>query len=199
MIKTLLVATGNSGKLAEFRALLEPYAAQVIGMQEAGLQSPEETATTFVENALLKARHAAAATGLAVLADDSGLVVPALGGAPGIHSARYAGPKATDQANNDQLIAALKTLQGPYQAYYHASLVLLRAADDPVPIIAQANWFGEIVLQPAGTQGFGYDPYFWLPEYQCTAAELDPELKNRISHRAKALEILLAEVQRQVF
>ncbi len=195
MEKTLLVATNNSGKLAEFRALLRPYIGKIIGLREAGLQSPEETASTFIENALLKARHASAASGLAVLADDSGLVVPALGGAPGIYSARYAGPQASDQANNNKLVSMLQKFDGPYSAYYHASLVLLRSEDDPVPIIAQANWLGEIIAQPAGSHGFGYDPHFWVSEYQCTAAELDPALKNQISHRGKALKILLSEIQ----
>jgi XTP/dITP diphosphohydrolase len=187
------VATGNAGKLREFRALLAGLPFEVVGQAELGVVAPEETGTRFVDNALLKARHAAAVTGLEALADDSGLEVDALGGAPGVFSARYAGEAADDAANNAKLIAALATVPPPLRsARYRCVLVLLGPGPDAAPLIAEGVWEGSILTSPRGSGGFGYDPYFWLPELGASAAELDPALKNRLSHRGRAFAALRA-------
>jgi XTP/dITP diphosphohydrolase len=195
--RRLVVATGNPGKLREFRSLLrgvpadgQPY--ELVSLGELGLPSPEETGKSFLANALLKAQHAAAAGGHAALADDSGLEVDALQGAPGIHSARYAGVSgaAADAANNAKLLRELADV--PFerrQARYRCALVLLDSPDAP-PLIAEETWDGYILESPRGDGGFGYDPYFWLPDQQLTAAELPPEEKNRCSHRGRALRAL---------
>ena len=197
--KRLVVATANLGKLREFRSLLAglPYA--LTSLAELGLESPAETGSSFLENATLKAHHAAACSGFAAVADDSGIEVDALGGAPGIHSARYSGPDADDRANNAKLIDALKGVpRQQRRARYRCALVLIEAAD-AAPLVAEAAWEGFILDAPRGSGGFGYDPYFWLPELDKTAAELAPEEKNRLSHRGKAMralrEALLARLE----
>lgn len=189
----LVIASNNAGKLREFAALLAPLGIDVITQGELGISEAAEPHATFVENALAKARHASAASGLPALADDSGICVPALGGAPGVYSARYAGEPKSDQRNNEKLVAAL---QGqPRAAFYYCALVLVRSADDPRPVIADAAWHGEIIDAPRGSGGFGYDPYFWLPDHQCTAAELPSDVKNRISHRGQALATLIERLR----
>jgi XTP/dITP diphosphohydrolase len=182
-----VLASANAGKLAEFRALLKDLPFDVTGLGELALPSPEESGASFLANATLKARHAAAATGLAAIADDSGLEVDALGGAPGILSARYAGAQGDDAANNLKLVNALKGVPRPLRrARYRCALVLVRQPQDPAPLVAEGVWEGEILDAPRGTQGFGYDPYFFLPQLGLTAAELDPADKNRLSHRGAA-------------
>jgi XTP/dITP diphosphohydrolase len=190
----LVVATGNPGKLREFRALLAGVADEVVSQAELGVPSPEETESTFVGNALLKARHAARLTGCPALADDSGLEVDALGGAPGVYSARYAG--ADDAANNARLLAELGDVPDPRWARYRAVIVLVRDAADPAPLVAEGSWEGRIAHAPRGEGGFGYDPLFLVGEGERTAAELDPAEKNRVSHRAVALAGLLAALGR---
>lgn len=193
MTTQLIIASNNSGKLREFSALLKPLGIEVITQGALGIGEAEEPHATFVENALAKARHASAASGLPALADDSGICVPALDGAPGVYSARYAGEPKSDQRNNEKLIASL---QGkPRAAFYYCALVLLRRGDDPRPVIAEAAWHGEIIDSPRGDGGFGYDPYFWLPAYSCTAAELAADEKNRISHRGQAIAALLQRLR----
>ena len=187
------MATGNSGKLREFRALLVGLPFDVVGQAELGVAAPAETGTRFVDNALLKARHAAAVTGLDALADDSGLEVDALGGAPGVFSARYAGEGADDAANNAKLLAALADVPAPLRsARYRCVLVLLGPEPGAEPLIAEGVWEGSILPSPRGSGGFGYDPYFWVPEQGASAAELDPQLKNRLSHRGRAFAALRA-------
>ena len=188
-MKRLVLASGNAGKLREFRDLLAPLSVEVISQAELAISPAEEPFATFVENALAKARHASAASGLPALADDSGLSCPALGGAPGVRSARFAGANATDQLNNTHL---LRQLDGhtDRSGHYTCVLVALRAADDPEPLIAEARWYGRILKSPRGEGGFGYDPYFLIPELGLTAAELTTEHKNRISHRGQAMALL---------
>lgn len=194
-MKEIILATANPGKTAEFQALLAPIV--VKNLASLRLESPEETGLSFVENALIKARHASLHTGLAALADDSGLVVPSLHGEPGIYSARYAGENASDADNIAHLLAKLKDIPDEQrQAYFYCALVLVRAADDPTPLIACGLWSGSIAKEAQGENGFGYDPVFYLPEKQCTAAQLPKSLKNTESHRAKALakmRVLLEE------
>jgi XTP/dITP diphosphohydrolase len=188
--KRLVVATANPGKLREFRALLAGLPYELISLAELGLESPAETGSSFLENAALKARHAATLSGFAAVADDSGIEVDALGGAPGIHSARYAGADADDDANNTKLMSALKGVPlAARRARYRCALVLIEAADT-APTVAEAAWEGFILDAPRGSGGFGYDPYFWLPELDKTAAELGSEEKNRLSHRGKAMRAL---------
>jgi XTP/dITP diphosphohydrolase len=199
--RPLIVATSNPGKLREFRALLSDVPFEIHGFGELGVAPPEETGASFVENAMLKARHAAAAAqaaglggasdGVAAIADDSGLEVDALGGAPGIFSARYAGVGADDAANNAKLLSALAgTPRGLRRARYRCALVLAFAAEDEAPLIAEGVWEGFILESPRGAGGFGYDPYFWLPDLGMTAAQLDPSDKNRLSHRGIAMRAL---------
>lgn len=201
--KRLVVATANEGKLREFRSLLAGLPYELSSLAELGLPSPPETGSSFLENATLKARHAAASSGFAAVADDSGIEVDALGGAPGIHSARYAGAgaDADDGANNAKLMSALRGVPGERRrARYRCALVLIDAVD-AAPLTAEAAWEGFILDAPRGSGGFGYDPYFWLPELDKTAAELTPEEKNRLSHRGKAMralrEALLAQIGAQ--
>ncbi len=187
----LVVATANAGKLREFQALLADLPYDLTSLAALGVAAPAETGASFVENALLKARHAACLTGLAAIADDSGLEVDALGGAPGIYSARYAGDAASDAANNAKLIVELTGV--PFErrtARYRCALVFVQHAADPAPLIAEGVWDGLLLDAPRGMGGFGYDPYFWLPELRLTAAELDPEVKNRSSHRGQAFRKL---------
>jgi XTP/dITP diphosphohydrolase len=198
--RPLIVATTNPGKLREFRALLSDLPFDLYSLDDLGAAAPEETGASFLDNALLKARHAAAAgVGLcgvrvaevAAIADDSGLEVQALGGAPGIYSARYAGAGADDAANNAKLLNALEGLPAERRrARYRCALVLVFGAADAVPLIAEGVWEGSILDAPRGTGGFGYDPYFWLPDLDRTAAQLDPAEKNRLSHRGIAMRAL---------
>ena len=188
----LVLASGNSGKLKEFNQLLSPLGLDVRPQAEFGVHDVEETGLTFVENALLKAREASRVSGLPALADDSGLEVDALNGAPGIYSARYAGEPKSDQRNNEKLLAALsECAEGQRTARYWCVLVYLRHAEDPVPVIVQRSWEGEILAHPRGEGGFGYDPLFWLPDQGMSVAELQSETKNRLSHRGRALHALV--------
>ena len=190
----LVVASNNPGKLCEFGALLAPLGWETIPQKDLGVPECEEPHGTFVENALAKARHAAALTGLPALADDSGLCAHALGGAPGVYSARYAGEPKSDERNNEKLVAELAD-KPDRRAHYVCVLVFVRHADDPQPVIAEGEWHGEIVDAPRGKGGFGYDPYFLLPEAGMTAAELDAERKNRESHRGLALALLVERLK----
>lgn len=186
----LVLASHNRGKLAELRDLLEPLGWQLTDPALLDITPAAETRATFVENALDKARHVARASGLPALADDSGLVVPALHGAPGIRSARYAGDAATDAENNAKLCAAIAGLEQP-AACFHCALVLVRYPEDPAPLIACGTWHGVLLRHPRGAGGFGYDPLFYLPALRATAAELPPAEKNRLSHRGRALGALV--------
>src|SRR5690554_590973 len=191
--REVVLASNNAGKLREFSAILEAAGVRMIPQGTLGVPEADEPHVTFVENAIAKARHASQHTGRPALADDSGLCVPALGGAPGVYSARYAslgGGEKSDLANNMRLASHQQQIEDR-RAFYVAVLVYLEAADDPCPIVAEGRWYGNIILDPRGENGFGYDPHFWLPEHGCTVAELDPEEKNRSSHRARALNELL--------
>lgn len=187
----LVLASGNAGKLAELQAMLADLPLEIVAQRALGVDDVPETGTTFVENALIKARHASAVTGLPALADDSGLIVDALGGAPGLYSARYAGTPTDDAANNAKLLEALRNVpEDRRTARFYAVIVVLRHADDPQPLIAEGAWEGRILESPRGHHGFGYNPVFLDPEHGLTAAEMAPELKNRLSHRARALQAL---------
>lgn len=195
-MKRLVLASNNAGKLQELQqGLAGCHDWQLLTQRALGVTEAAETGLSFVENALIKARHAAAHTSLAALADDSGLVVEALAGAPGIHSARYAGATASDAENLQALMAAVRPLpEHQRAAHFVCVLVFLRGADDPMPVIGQGLWSGELLSEPRGENGFGYDPLFYLPQRACTAAELPPEEKNRLSHRALALAALLRQL-----
>lgn len=195
-MKQLVLATGNAGKLKELQTLLDGVGLDIVTQKSLGVTDADETGLSFVENAILKARHAARATGLPALADDSGLCVDILGGAPGIYSARYSGEGATDARNNDKLLQALAPLrgQGPLTARFVCVLALVRHADDPLPLLCQAEWEGEILEAPRGEQGFGYDPLFLVPSEGMTSAELPRERKNALSHRGQALQQLKARI-----
>ena len=190
-MKKLVIASNNSGKLREFQFLLQPLGIEVLTQAQLGIAEAEEPHVTFIENAFAKARHVSRESGLPALADDSGICVTALGGAPGVQSARYAGdnPKS-DQRNNEKL---LQDMQGvaDRSAHYYCVLVLLLHVDDPQPLIAEGEWHGEIAHAERGDGGFGYDPLFWLPELGKMSAELSREQKHAISHRGKALRVLL--------
>lgn len=193
--RRIVLASDNPGKLRELRALFAGV--ELIPQGELGIEGAEETAVTFVENALLKARHAAQMSGLPAMADDSGLVVHALGGAPGVYSARYAGEPKSDAANNAKLMQALRGIKDR-SAHFHCTLVFLRSADDPDPTIVSRTWHGRIVDEPRGSNGFGYDPHFFVESRGSTAAELDAATKNAISHRGqtcRALAELLGRVR----
>jgi XTP/dITP diphosphohydrolase len=191
--REIVLASGNAGKLRELGALLAPEGFILRPQSQWGFAEVIEDGLSFVENALKKARHAAANTGLPAIADDSGLVVPSLGGEPGIYSARYAGPGAGDVQNNEKLLRHLAGQQGSARrAYFHCAMVLVRHAADPVPLIASASWWGAIAEAAQGSGGFGYDPLFWLAEHGCTSAQLPPEHKNRISHRGQATRALMS-------
>ena len=189
----LVLASGNKGKLLEFNALFGHRSIKVLSQAELGVKAAEEPFTTFVENALAKARNAARQTGLPAMADDSGITAEALNGAPGVHSARYAGDAADDTANNRKLVAALAG-KTDRRAHYTCVLVAVKNADDPEPVIVDARWDGEIIDTPKGTGGFGYDPYFYLPDFGRTAAELTAEEKNDVSHRGRAMRLMLEEL-----
>ena len=187
-MKKLVLASGNAGKLRELSVILDDLGYQLHAQAEYGVSEVAETGTTFVENAIIKARHAASLTGLPALADDSGIEVDALDGAPGVYSARFSGPAADDAANNALLVERLQAVPAAERsARYRAVIVFMRHAADPSPLICEGSWEGMIQLQPAGEGGFGYDPYFFLPELGCTSAELSAAEKNRISHRGMAL------------
>lgn len=192
----LVLASGNRGKLAELRGLLGDLPLTVQALGDFTAEAAEETAPSFVENAILKARFAAAASGLPALADDSGLEVDALAGAPGVHSARYAGPAADDAANRLRLLQQLADVPAEQRtARFRCVLVYLRHAADPWPQIFSGTWQGQIAMAQAGEHGFGYDPLFWVPERGCTAAQLDPADKARLSHRAQAMQAARAFLQ----
>jgi len=195
----VVLASGNAGKLREMQALLAPSGIVLLAQSALGVGDAEEPFGTFVENALAKARHASRATGLPAVADDSGVCVPALGGAPGVRSARWAADRdageRSDLANNARLVHELADAADRI-AYYYCALVLVRSADDPQPVIADGLWYGEILEAPRGSGGFGYDPHFLLPELGLTAAELDADAKNRHSHRGQAMRELLMRLDR---
>jgi XTP/dITP diphosphohydrolase len=190
----VVLASNNAGKLAELNGLLAPLGVSLRAQRDLRIEEADETGSTFVENALIKARHAAAASGMPAIADDSGLVVHALNGAPGVLSARYAGSPSDPVANNRKLIAALANV-ADRRAYFYCALVFIRAAADPAPLIATADWHGRIVDAGVGSGGFGYDPHFFVEQFDRTAAQLPPELKNRISHRGKAAAALIASIR----
>lgn len=193
MRKTQLVlASSNTGKLQELQALLSPLNLVVRSQQDFNVPAVAETGLTFIENAILKARNAAGHTGLPAIADDSGLEVDVLNGAPGIYSARYAGPRATDQENTQKLLRELAHVAKQERtARFQCIVVYMLHPLDPTPLVCQGTWDGLIVDHPRGANGFGYDPVFYVAEYGCTAAELDTDTKNRLSHRGKALEQLV--------
>ena len=196
-MKKLVLASSNPGKLRELSALLDDSQYKIYPQADFNVPDVAETGTTFVENAIIKARHAAQHTGYAALADDSGIVVDALNGEPGVYSARFSGSNASDEANNALLVEKLRSVpEAQRSARYQAVIVYMRNAADPSPIICEGSWEGVIVLEAKGRGGFGYDPYFYLPEYGCTSAELNAEEKNRISHRGQALRLLLERLPR---
>ncbi|HRY14614.1 MAG: RdgB/HAM1 family non-canonical purine NTP pyrophosphatase [Candidatus Competibacteraceae bacterium] len=196
-MRNVVLATGNAGKLREFRAALAETELEIKPQSAWNVPEAEETGLTFVENALIKARNAAEYTGLPALADDSGLVVDALGGAPGVYSARYAGPGVSDRANVEKLLTELGDTPAEQRgAHFQCVLVLLRHPADPTPLICQARWEGLITFEPYGAGGFGYDPVFLVPSEGQTAAELDLAVKNRLSHRGQALAQLVEMLKR---
>ncbi|MDX3905067.1 MAG: RdgB/HAM1 family non-canonical purine NTP pyrophosphatase [Pigmentiphaga sp.] len=195
-MRKLVLASNNAGKLREFSSLLAPRGFELVPQGSLGVPEAEEPHPTFIENALAKARHASRLTGLPALADDSGVCVAALGGEPGVYSARYAalnGGEKSDAANNALVVERLRGV-ADRRAYYYAALVLVRSAHDPQPLIGEGLWWGEVLEHPRGDGGFGYDPYFFLPELGKTAAELSPDEKNRVSHRAQALAVLIGKL-----
>ena len=195
-MRRVVLASGNRGKLRELAAMLAPLDVEVLAQAELEVPEIPETGTTFVENAIAKARHAARVTGLAAIGDDSGLVVDALGGSPGVRSARYAGCGASDEDNLHKLLAELEGVPDTERvARFVAVIVYMRDADDPTPIICEGAWSGRIAHAPRGTNGFGYDPIFEVEGLGCTSAELDPERKNRASHRGLAMAKLLARLE----
>ena len=195
-MEKVVLATGNKKKVEELNALLADLDYAVVPQSEFNVESVPETGTTFVENAIIKARHAARVTGLPAIADDSGIEVDALLGRPGVYSARYAGEDASDEDNLEKLLEDMNGVPAVLRsARYWCVLVYMRHADDPTPIICQASWEGSLATEPAGENGFGYDPIFNVPDLDCTAAELDPATKNSLSHRGKALAQLVKALQ----
>lgn len=190
----LVIASGNAGKLREIAHILAPLGIEAVPQSQFNVPDCPEPYVTFVENCLAKARHASLHSGLPALADDSGICVDALGGAPGVQSARYAGEPKSDASNNDKLIAALAN-ETNRRAHYTCVMVYVRHPDDPEPVIAEGRWFGEIIDVPRGENGFGYDPYFLVPEFGKTGAELDADTKNAISHRGQALRDLVDQLK----
>lgn len=187
-LSRLVLASSNAGKLAELRAMVSDSGITIHSQQEYAVGAVEESGLSFVENAIIKARHASACSGLPALADDSGLEVDALQGAPGIYSARFAGESADDSANNRKLLEALSDVpDGQRSARFHCVLALMMHPGDPMPLICSGSWEGWILREPAGNHGFGYDPLFFVPDQGCSSAQLPPALKNRLSHRARAL------------
>lgn len=192
-----VLASGNKGKLKEFSEIFSQYGVEVLPQSRFNVEEVPETGTTFVENAIIKARHAAEVTGLAAIADDSGLEVDLLDGQPGIYSARYAGEEASATDNYEKLLEALKETKEGRTARFQCILVYMRHAKDPTPIICQASWEGQIGFEVKGVNGHGYDPIFIPNEHQCTAAELSSDEKNRLSHRGKAMSLLIDAMQKQ--
>ncbi|MBG5920286.1 RdgB/HAM1 family non-canonical purine NTP pyrophosphatase [Providencia stuartii] len=191
-MQKVVLATGNPGKVNELADLLRDFGMDIVAQTSLGVESVEETGLTFIENALLKARHASKHTGLPAIADDSGISVDVLGGAPGIYSARYAGEDASDEQNLHKLLDAMKSVpDGQRQAQFNCVLVYLRHAEDPTPLVFHGRWQGVITHKPCGQGGFGYDPIFYVPELNCTSAELTKAEKQAVSHRGKALAMLL--------
>jgi XTP/dITP diphosphohydrolase len=193
-MQKLVLASNNAGKVKEFQLLLAPLNFQVIPQGELNIPAAKEPHLTFVENALAKARHASQMSGLAALADDSGICAHALNGLPGVISARYAGEPANDAANNQKLIQELSN-KNNRDAHYVCALVFVDHAQDPEPLIVQTRWYGQFINEPKGSNGFGYDPHFFLPELGITAAQLEPEQKNRISHRGLAMRELITQLK----
>ena len=194
--RLLVLASGNAGKLKELSSMLTPLGWTVRSQGDWKINEAVEDGLSFIENALIKARHAARHTGLRALGDDSGLVVDALGGMPGIYSSRYAGADADTKANNERLLHALRDVPGPERtAHFYCAMVLVRHAEDPAPLISTGKWTGRIMEQPRGEGGFGYDPIFWVPGNECSSAELAPEVKNSLSHRGQALTALVAQMK----
>lgn len=199
MNKKIVLATGNKGKVKELASTLSGLGIEVLPQSQFNVTEVAETGTTFVENAIIKARHAAKQTGLPAIADDSGLAVHALGGEPGVYSARYSGNQATDKTNITKLLDVMADVpMGKRQAKFLCVLVYMRHADDPTPIICQGEWSGEIMTKQQGENGFGYDPVFWVEEQNCSSAQLSPKQKNILSHRGKALTLLLAQLHNQI-
>lgn len=191
----IVIASNNAGKLKELQALFSPLKIELIPQSDLGITEIEETGKTFIENSIAKARHAAQSAKLPALADDSGLVVAALDGAPGIYSARYAGVQQNSKQNIEKLLHNLKDIpQEQRQAYFYCVIILMQHAEDPTPFVCEGKWEGQILQQPQGQGGFGYDPIFYVPELKKSAAELPLELKNGISHRGKALKELLKQL-----
>jgi XTP/dITP diphosphohydrolase len=193
-VQKLVLASNNADKVREFQELLAPFHFQVIPQGDLGIPAAEEPHCTFVENALAKARHASAASGLPALADDSGICAHALDGAPGVYSARYAGVDGDNAANNQKLLAALQD-KTDRSAHYVCALVMVNSAHDPEPLIVQTRWHGQVINEAQGDHGFGYDPYFFLPDLGKTAAQLESSEKNRMSHRGQALRELITQLQ----
>jgi len=192
---TLVLASGNSGKLRELTAMLEPLGWAIRPQGDWAVSEAVEDGLSFLENALIKARHASKCTGLPALGDDSGLVVDALNGAPGIYSSRFAGANAEDGANNQKLLNALMGVPEPDRsAHFYCAMVLVRHAEDPSPLLATGSWDGQIMEAPSGVGGFGYDPLFWVPDQCCSSAELPSDVKNRLSHRGQALSGMMAQI-----
>jgi len=193
-MQKLVIASNSPGKLREFQFMLQPFGIEVLTQSELGITEAEEPHITFIENALAKARHVSRLSGLPALADDSGICVTALNGAPGVFSARFAGEPKSDQRNNEKLLHEMRSMKDR-SANYYCVLVLLRHADDPQPLIAEAEWHGEIAHEARGQNGFGYDPLFWLPTFNKMSAELSRDEKHAISHRGKALRVLLDKLK----
>ena len=195
-IRQVVLASGNQGKLKEFQHLLEALDIKMLPQSQLDVDAVDETGLTFVENAILKARHAAGISGLPVIADDSGIEVDALNGQPGIYSARFAGAEASDADNNQKLLKLLQDIPSMERtARFHCLLVYMRHADDPVPLICHGAWKGYILEEPRGEHGFGYDPLFLVPSEHCSAAELPREKKNQVSHRAQAMALLVEQLK----
>ncbi len=192
----IVLATGNQGKVREMADILSDFGFDVIAQSEFNVSDVAETGTTFIENAIIKARHAAKETGLPAIADDSGLEVDALNGAPGVYSARYSGEGATDQKNIDKMLTAMQGVPTEKRtARFHCVLVLMKHENDPTPLICHGSWEGHIMTEQKGDHGFGYDPIFWVDQANCSSAELDPIHKKQLSHRGKALKKLFAALQ----
>ena len=196
MTEKIILASDNSGKLREIQAVLDQQRFLLVKQSEFNVPDIPETGTTFVENAIIKARHASKCTNLPALADDSGIEVDALNGAPGVYSARYAGNHGANDANNSKLLKELKDFPDDQRsARFQCVIVYMRHADDPMPLICEGTWEGKILHELKGPNGFGYDPLFYVPTHRCSSAELDPEEKNRISHRAQALQKLISALE----
>ncbi|ELL0574728.1 XTP/dITP diphosphatase [Vibrio fluvialis] len=197
-MKKIVLATGNQGKVREMADLLADFGFDVVAQSEFNVSEVAETGITFIENAIIKARHAAKETGLPAIADDSGLEVDYLGGAPGVYSARYAGEDASDQQNLEKLLDAMKDVpEAQRSARFHCVLVLMRHENDPTPLVCHGKWEGRILTQAHGSNGFGYDPIFFVPEENCASAQLEPMRKKQLSHRGQALKKLFQAIEEQ--